>query len=493
SGTIITTEYVPQTGTDYPSPYLEGIFDDILKDDIDFSVLFETNRGCPNSCSFCDWSSLRSKVRLFPMERVLAEIDWFKDHKIEYIYCADGNFCLFDRDAVIADYVVESKKKYGYPKIFKVNFTKNRLDFTFNIGTKFFENGLSKAQTISFQSMDPDVLKNVGRKNISSEFFKDLMQKYNNLNILTYSELILGLPGETYDSFCAGVCSLIENGQHYVINVYPCELLPNAEMGQKEYRKKYGITSTHVPFRLVHTNKNQENDDITEYSEYITSTFSMNQEEWARSLLFASYIQGLHNLGLLRAVAIYCRHEYCVKYDDFYNSLISFSKEKEGSVLNEVYSRISKLCFGIISGKNELVATCEGLDDVLWGFDELIFLEFYKNLDKFYVEVKEFFESEFGSSDAVDALFSYQYSIIKKIDTEDVVITSQFDFYSYFKNIFINSYADLKRKKTVLKIHDNNVVHSFPAFAREVVWFGRNRRETDYTSNHYTVEISYEE
>lgn len=72
-GNVITTAYVPQTGTDYPSPYLEGIFDEILKDDISFSGLFESNRGCPNSCSFCDWSSLKDKVRLFPMERVFAE------------------------------------------------------------------------------------------------------------------------------------------------------------------------------------------------------------------------------------------------------------------------------------------------------------------------------------------------------------------------------------------------------------------------------------
>ena len=44
--------------------------------------------------------------------------------------------------------------------------------------------------------------------------------------------------GETYESFCNGVDLLIENGQHYAINIYPCELLPNSEMGQKEYKEK---------------------------------------------------------------------------------------------------------------------------------------------------------------------------------------------------------------------------------------------------------------
>lgn len=488
AGEIVTTKYAAQTGCDYPSPYLEGIFDDILADDIEFSGLFETNRGCPNSCSFCDWSSLKDKVRLFPMERVLAELDWFVEHKIEYIYCTDGNFCLFDRDAEIANYVVSCKEKYGYPQIFKVFFTKNRFNFVFDVSTKFFKSGLDKAKTISFQSMNPDVLKNIGRKNISTDMFRDLMKKYDELNIATFSELILGLPGETYDSFCDGVRTLIENGQHHAINIYPCEVLPNAEMGQKEYQDRFDIKITRVPFKLIHSYAGSSKDEITEYSEYITSTFSMNSQEWANALCFASYVQGLHNLGLLRAVAIYYRHEYSVNYDDFYNDLIAYSKKNADSLLNKVYNRISRLCNGIINGTNELVSVCKGLDDVLWGFDELIFLEFYKELKMFYSEVKAYLTSVYGICDEVEALFDYQYDIIKKLEIDDITITSEYDFYSYFNAIYGNSYMKLNKSKITLKIHDKAAVNTLSEFAREVVWYGRNRRATDYTSNNYNVE-----
>ena len=487
AGEIVTTAYAPQTGTEYPSPYLEGTFDEILKDDIVFSALFETNRGCPNSCSFCDWGSLKSKVRLFPMERVFAEIDWFVEHKIEFVFCTDGNFCLFNRDEEIADYIVHCKNTYGYPKMFRVCFTKNKFDFVFDIGTKFFKNGLDKAQTLSFQSMNEQVLKNVGRKNISTEKFRELMLKYNEINISTFSELILGLPGETYETFCEGVNILIENGQHYAINIYPCELLPNAEMGQKAYQEKFGIKSTRVPFKLIHSNESQKKDDIVEYSEYITSTDAMSEEEWAKSLLFASYIQGLHNLGLLRALAIYYRHEHNLSYNDFYNKLLSYSKESKGTLLNTVYERISKLCLGIISGSNELVATCEGLGDVLWGFDELIFLEFYKNLEVFYKEVKECFKGIDENDDVVDALFKYQLDIIKKIGVEHPVISSEYDFYSYFNNIFLGGYEKLVKNKTTIAVEDGVVVKDIHEFAREIIWYGRNRRATDYTSTNYKV------
>lgn len=488
TGNVITTRYEPQTSDCYPSPYLEGTFDEILKDDISFSALFETNRGCPNSCSFCDWSSLKSKVRLFSMERVKAELDWFVKHKIEYIYCIDANFCLFDRDAEIADYVVSCKEKYGYPQIFKVFFTKNRFNFVFDVSTKFFRSGLDKAKTISFQSMDPQVLINVGRKNISVDFFKELIKKYDELNIATFSELILGLPGETYESFCKGVSSLIENGQHYAINIYPCELLPNSQMGQKEYKEKFGIKSTRIPFKLIHSNDGESDSQITEYSEYITSTYSMDEKAWVKALVFSYYVQGLHNLGLLRAVAVYLCNEEKISYADFYNRLLDYSASHPETLSGRIYRKIKALCEGVIEGKNELVSTCDGTGKILWGFDELLFLEFYKALPDFYSEVKDFVVSAFGKSEITDPLFEYQYSIIKKIGSCDIIIESGYDFYSYFSRIFANGYAPLEKKQIRLEIHDNAPVSSLTDYAREVVWYGRNRRATDYTSSNYNIK-----
>lgn len=487
---VVTTKYEPQTGCDYPSPYLTGVFDEILKDDIQFSGLFESNRGCPNHCSFCDWSSLKSKVRLFPMERVIAEIDWFIKNKIEYIYCTDGNFCLFDRDAEIANYIVECKEKYGYPQIFKAFFTKNRFNFVFDVSTKFFKSGLDKAKTISFQSMNQEVLANIGRKNISTDNFRELMKKYNELNIATFSELILGLPGETYTSFCEGVRELIENGQHFAINIYPCELLPNSEMGQKSYQEKFGIKSTRVPFKLIHSNSIQDNDEIVEYSEYITATFAMNGNEWARALLFASYVQGLHNLGLLRAVAIFCRYEYGINYDKFYNDLIAFSEIQKNSLLNRIYTRINNLCTGILRGSNGLVDFCEGLGNMWWGFDEIVFLEFYKELESFYKEIKAFINHSYGENEVIDALFCYQYDIIKKIGVKHISIHSDYDFYSYYNKIYLGSYEKLNKTAININIDDNSLVSTFADFAREVIWYGRNRRATDYTSTNYSPKIN---
>ena len=215
----------------------------------------------------------------------------------------------------------------------------------------------------------------------------------------------------------------------------------------------------------------------------------MSETEWARALLFASYVQGLHNLGLLRAIAIYFRHEADISYDDFYNKLIDYSQKNENSMLGRIYSRINGLCEGIISGSNGLVSTCEGLGEMWWGFDELVFLEFYKNLEAFYEEVKTFALSELSESEAVDALFDYQYSIIKKIGAGHITIKNNYDFFSYYNNIYSGGYEKLSKKEISITVDDHCPVTTFADFAREVVWYGRNRRATDYTSTNYQVNI----
>ena len=65
-----------------PSPFLEGAFDSIMKANPNESWigLWETNRGCPFRCTFCDWgSATAAKVTKFGEERLFAEVDWFAE------------------------------------------------------------------------------------------------------------------------------------------------------------------------------------------------------------------------------------------------------------------------------------------------------------------------------------------------------------------------------------------------------------------------------
>ena len=63
-----------------PSPYLTGVFDELIKENPKERWLasWETNRGCPFSCAFCDWgSATASKVSRMHLDRIYKELDWF--------------------------------------------------------------------------------------------------------------------------------------------------------------------------------------------------------------------------------------------------------------------------------------------------------------------------------------------------------------------------------------------------------------------------------
>ena len=55
-----------------PSPYLSGLLDKFL--DGTFQPAFETSRGCPFLCTFCDQGIDESKITAFSTKRIADEI-----------------------------------------------------------------------------------------------------------------------------------------------------------------------------------------------------------------------------------------------------------------------------------------------------------------------------------------------------------------------------------------------------------------------------------
>ena len=112
-------------------------------------------------------------------------------------------------------------------------------------------------------------------------------------------------------------------------------------------------------------------------------------------------------------------------------------------------------------------------------------MEFFKELEQFYREIKQCLTEQFGESEAVDALFRYQYDVIKKIGVKEVNISSDYDFYTYFNNILSYNYAPLEKKPMRFTVHDAAPVADLAEYARRVIWYGRNKRLTDYSSSFY--------
>src|SRR2546423_1017978 len=92
------------TALDRPqvAAYSTGVFDELLAQSFDFAAVWETNRGCPYACTFCDWgSAIAQKLSVWDPARLDREIEYFGQKRIRYVYAADANFGILPRDVDI--------------------------------------------------------------------------------------------------------------------------------------------------------------------------------------------------------------------------------------------------------------------------------------------------------------------------------------------------------------------------------------------------------
>ena len=467
--------------TDYPSPYLTGVFDPILKHypDIDFHAITETNRGCPYNCAYCDWGNLKCSIRFFPEDKVMRELEWFSDHNISGFGCADSNFGMFERDERFIDEIVRLHNEKGVLKRFQISSAKNSNDRVFSISKKLNECGMDKGATLSFQSLNPVALENIDRKNITVDTFTALLNKYNEAGIPTYSELILGLPGETYESFVEGVDILLNAGQHNSIYIHACEWLPFSTMGKADYIKKHGVKKVLIPLNEPHTLIN-DNEEIAEYSRVVVETNTMSREDWVRMNIYSTAVQCFHHEGLLMLFALYLHNNKGIRYSDFYNSFIEYMFSNPDTVCGKVFIGLQERFTAVTEGKASLVWEDKRFGNVGWASEEFAFLNIAIEEEKFYNEIYEFISQYFDDKDLFINLFEYQKNTVKFPFKDTIDFESDYDFKAYFSDILCGKEAVLSKRKCRNIVEAPVNCNSWSDYARYVIWYGKKNSRNIY-------------
>ena len=226
---------------DLPSPYLTGLLDEFLADE-HLVPIIETNRGCPYACTFCCWgNAIKSKVRAYELETVLQELEYIavrSRNPMRYLFIADANFGILQRDEQIADHLAALRATHGFPQNVFLYFAKNTNDRVISIGTVLRH---MTPMSMSRQTMNDEVLEKIKRKNIPGSGYDRLVRECEERELLTSGELIYGLPGESFESFLDGYVAYAQTGQNVV--TYPAFLIPGAEMSSRASRVEHGIQS----------------------------------------------------------------------------------------------------------------------------------------------------------------------------------------------------------------------------------------------------------
>lgn len=468
------------------SPYLEGVFDPLMKayPDQEWLVMWETNRGCPFACTFCDWGDLvANKVFQFDMDRLKQEIEWVAAHKIEFMFCADANFGIFPRDVEIARFAAKTKEKYGYPKALSVQNAKNAEERIFQAQLALHQAGLNKGVTLAFQSRDEHTLTKIKRNNISSKDFRNLQSRFTRAGMTTYSDMILALPGETYDSFADGVSQTIEEGQHNRIQYGNLSLLPNAALGDPAEWKRYNLRMVTVKAKTYHGDIFAPSWEVDEEEELVVATNTLFEEDWVRARAF-SWMSALLHFDKIFQIPLIVLHEcYAVNYRTLIE-IFSECDDREFSVIMEIKNFFREKARAIQQGDVEYCAAPEWLN-IWWPADEYIFIKLISGgkIARFYEEAEraivKFFadrQMTFDSELLHECVYLNRSLIKEPFQDEDLSITLSYNIWDFYQSVLKENRVPFEKKTVIHRIdRTSERWMSWDEWCKLVVWFGNKK------------------
>ena len=135
---------------------------------------------------------------------------------------------MYDRDIELSHYIVETLKKYGFPKEVVVNYTKNTTRKLLEIIRTFSSGGIISQAIVTIQTTDAATLKVINRRNIKTEVYDELAEVFADANLPLSTDLMTGLPGITPEAFDRDLQRYFE--ADVTVKAYPTQLLPNSPM-----------------------------------------------------------------------------------------------------------------------------------------------------------------------------------------------------------------------------------------------------------------------
>jgi tRNA A37 methylthiotransferase MiaB len=174
---------------------------------------YTVTRGCPYSCTFCDWNGgLGTKVSR-RKNTYQQEIDLFEELDLTNMYLSDANVGLYNEDVDMVEYFAEKNIKGNNKFIIQGNYSKLNKNNNLKIFHALARGRLiTRTLNFSLQDTNQQVLKNIDRPDIGwDEHVKIARElKTTHPHLIIKAQIIYGLPGQTPETWKQTLLQLIE-------------------------------------------------------------------------------------------------------------------------------------------------------------------------------------------------------------------------------------------------------------------------------------------
>ncbi len=184
-------------------------YDLYTDEDIAHRVIYvEASRGCPFTCEFC-LSALDIPVRQAPLEEFLAAMQSLLDRGTRQFKFVDRTFNLNPRISIaILQFFLE---RYRPGLFLHFEMIPDRLPESLREWIVRFPPGVLQFE-VGVQTLDPEVCERISRRQDNDKLAENLRFLREETGVHVHADLIVGLPGESIESFAAGFDRLVAMG-----------------------------------------------------------------------------------------------------------------------------------------------------------------------------------------------------------------------------------------------------------------------------------------
>ncbi len=228
--------------------------------------------------------------------------------------------------------------------------------------------GTPRSITVAYQTLTPEAQALSERKSISVEGGNQLLQMATERKIPVYTDLIWGLPGESYHEFLNGLEKVHDIGIQN-ISIFPLEVIPGTRY--YEEKEKFGLETL-------------ESDEHSQ--ELVLSHPKMSIKDQQKGIMVIHAHHMLHTLKICHSVNRYLDLTFGVKYSQLCDVFLSYAEIDNKRVISAEAELLRQKIFKVftVAGGRHGANLDESINMIAYAFwdhwqaAEELFLDFYQ-------------------------------------------------------------------------------------------------------------------
>jgi len=277
---------------------------------------YETTRGCPFKCTFCEWGGgTGTKLKKKEIEHIKEDLDVIQSLGFEEIDLIDSNLGAFkNRDWQLLDLIHQRGLKIMVLSLLKTKDLSVKKTIIDNLMSRGYRANLS-VQTFSKTALTnaqrPDLnleqqfeLCEYIRNRVIKEQGIDFFQRpYNKIKEIASVEFIMGMPGSTKEDFYAEFAMM--------------ELLMSWNDGRFEY--------SYLPYTIASSEEDKSKFGVNLVPVYTESIFNTKNYFQTISYCYSYSLKDMYEMYLINQAGTILRKDF---YDDFkdFVDIVDFMK-----------------------------------------------------------------------------------------------------------------------------------------------------------------------